>query len=260
MNTGILPFEPRGRFEGMINILRFNWPMYLRALVVTLGIGILVLVFDFPASIKVIGACATLVSIFYLAISLVVSHWIYDCSTLYSLTWLQRAIPIAPRKIANLTAGFDETTLRLRSKYPSAIIETLDFYNPQLHTEPSIARARVHRPPLPETIQISSGNLGLPPESTDLVLGILALHEIRQPKEQAALFGAINTALRPHGRCVIVEHLRDLPNFLAFGPGFFHFFSRRAWLRASQKQALHVVDEFSLTPFVHVFVLEKSNV
>ena len=96
-------------------------------------------------------------------------------------------------------------------------------------------------------------------ESVDLALGILALHEIRQPQERTTIFRSISAALRPGGRCVVVEHLRDTPNFLAFGPGFLHFFSRNTWLEAAQVQTLHLVDEFSLTPFVRVFVLEKND-
>lgn len=259
MNTAVLDFETRGRFEGMINILRFNWPLYLRALTVVLGMGFLIILPTIPVVLKLVCACTAVVSIFYLGISLLVSHWIYDYSSLYSLSWLTRAVAFQPNRIINLTAGFDETTLRLRSKYPGAIVGVRDFYDPTVHTEPSIARARAYRPPLPETIQITSQCLGLEPKSTDLVLGILALHEIREPQERAKLFQSISEVLQPHGRCIVVEHLRDLPNFLAFGPGFFHFFSRHSWLEAAQSEALRLVDEFSITPFIHVFVLEKTH-
>lgn len=259
MKTAALDFEKRGRFEGMLNILRFNWPLYLRALAVAVSGVIFLSVFNFPILVKMLGACAVVVSIFCLATSLAVSHWIYDRSPLYSLSWLGRAVPFTPLHVVNLTAGFDETTLRLRAKYAEASVKALDFYDPRIHTEPSIGRARAFRPPPPETIRISSGRMNLLSESVDLALGILALHEIRQPQERTTIFRSISAALRPGGRCVVVEHLRDTPNFLAFGPGFLHFFSRNTWLEAAQVQTLHLVDEFSLTPFVRVFVLEKND-
>jgi hypothetical protein len=52
------------------------------------------------------------------------------------------------------------------------------------------------------------------------------------------------------GRVVIVEHLRDLANFAAFGPGFVHFHSLATWRRAWESAALRLADEF-----VRVFVL-----
>jgi hypothetical protein len=65
-------------------------------------------------------------------------------------------------------------------------------------------------------------------------------------------------ALQPNGEVVLMEHLRDWPNFLAFGPGFLHFFSRASWRRAVAEAGLQVRIEFSRTPFVHVFILRRS--
>jgi hypothetical protein len=57
---------------------------------------------------------------------------------------------------------------------------------------------------------------------------------------------------------VVAEHLRNWANFAAFGPGFLHFFSRRTWARCF-RQARFVIDlEFSITPFIRVFVLRRS--
>ena len=65
-------------------------------------------------------------------------------------------------------------------------------------------------------------------------------------------------ALDDQGCVVLVEHLRDWKNFLAFGPGFLHFHSRRSWLRTIHDAGLAIVQEGSITPFVTCFVLCRS--
>jgi hypothetical protein len=65
--------------------------------------------------------------------------------------------------------------------------------------------------------------------------------------------------LRKDGCIVLVEHLRDWKNFLAFGPGFFHFHSRRDWLRTIRDAGLVVEQESPVTPFVECFVLRRAE-
>jgi hypothetical protein len=54
---------------------------------------------------------------------------------------------------------------------------------------------------------------------------------------------------------ILVEHLRDPANFIAFGPGFLHFHSRRGWQRGWESAGFGLADEFRITPWVRVFVL-----
>jgi hypothetical protein len=57
---------------------------------------------------------------------------------------------------------------------------------------------------------------------------------------------------------VVVEHLRDLANTLAFGPGALHFLPRREWLRLAAASGLALHDEARLTPFVRAFFLARA--
>jgi hypothetical protein len=73
------------------------------------------------------------------------------------------------------------------------------------------------------------------------------------------LFQEVARILVPGGDLILMEHSRDWWNFLAFGPGFLHFFSCREWRRATFEAGLNLRTEFSRTSFVHVYHLRKSE-
>jgi SAM-dependent methyltransferase len=91
--------------------------------------------------------------------------------------------------------------------------------------------------------------------SQDAVLALSAAHEIRNHSRRASFFKEAKRVLRSGGRVVVVEQLRDLPNFLCFGIAAFHFLSRRTWLRSFRDSGLIVEREFAITPFMRAFVL-----
>ena len=72
------------------------------------------------------------------------------------------------------------------------------------------------------------------------------------------LFREITRILTPDGELILMEHSRDWRNFLAFGPGFLHFFSKSAWRKAASDAGLTVQTELSMTPFVHAYVLRRA--
>jgi len=168
-------------------------------------------------------------------------------------------VPEAPRSMVNIHAGFDESSEALSTLYPSAELRILDFYNPQRTTEPSIARARAAFPPARSAESVSVDSLPLTDASQDLALLFLAAHEIRNDDQRAKLFREIRRSLRRQGRVVLVEHLRDAANAIAYGPGCLHFHSRATWLRAIQGAGLALVSESKITPLVRVFVCSSSS-
>jgi ubiquinone/menaquinone biosynthesis C-methylase UbiE len=165
---------------------------------------------------------------------------------------------IKPDSIMNVNAGFDETSDLLVQKYPDASLRVLDFYDPDKHTEISIQRARNAYPPFPGTLSIETNKIPLKDQSVDAIFAILSAHEIRDKNERILFFQELNRTLKENGSIIVTEHLRDIPNFLAYTIGFFHFHSKRTWLKTFQAAGLKVNEEIKITSFLNVFVLKHA--
>jgi hypothetical protein len=93
----------------------------------------------------------------------------------------------------------------------------------------------------------------------DIIFNIFALHEVRNRKERIQFLKQQANAVGNHGRIVVVEHLRDIPNFLAYNIGFLHFFSGREWFDNFSVADLAIETKFRITPFINVFILKKAD-
>lgn len=238
----------RRPFQGLAAVVAFNWPFYLAA-AITVGLWAL-LWREFSAVALWLTPVA--VGAIYLSVaSLVVSHWVYDRSALYRLTWLDQ-LPASPRRAASIHAGYDESATLLRQRLPEMQLQTFDFFDATRNTERSIQRARNSAGRDDAAKPLSDG---LPP-ALDTIFVILSAHEMRREAERTALFARLREALRPGGQIVVIEHLRDLANLLAYGPGFLHFHSETSWRRSFAAAGLAVKKRFAITPFVAGFVLQ----
>jgi SAM-dependent methyltransferase len=241
----------RQPFQGVSNIVRFNWHFYLIALV---GVGLgLWLASWLGGWWWMAGLCIAFGAITTLIISLIVSWYIYDWSDLYRLTWLPDLKPGS--RLVNIHAGFDETSALLTKRYPGAQLRVFDFYDPELHTEVSIKRARKAYPAFPGTEAISTAEVPLGDNSADVIFLLLAAHEIRNDDERSEFFARLSYALKPGGRIIVTEHLRDSANFLAYTVGAFHFLPYEDWQKTFRKASLAVAKEEKLTPFLTTFTL-----
>lgn len=247
----------RKPFQGVWNVIRFNWHFYAGA---TIGFGMLLFTIIFLplSSVWVINTVAVLI-ILPVIISLGVSYYVYDRSGLYDFHWLTDLTFPAESIIVNINAGFDETSTLLNARYPDCSLQVFDFYDPEKHTEVSIARARKAYAPFPQTIRIDTQILPLVNGSADGIFNIFSLHEIRSTSERIAFLKQQYAALSENGYCVIVEHLRDVPNFLAYNIGFLHFHSPQEWRINFKAAGFKVHRELKITPFVSVFILKKHN-
>lgn len=253
MNTAT---AARGSYQGVMQILQFNWRMYAGAAVAigTCWSGAVFLPAMARAALWVVSAPA----VFWLASSLAVSHYVYDRFPLYDFDWLERALTRTPRRWLNVHSGWDETSGLLAGVFPGATGQVVDIFDPRVMTEPSIRQAqRMNRSamaPLPahyDALPFASG-------AFDAAFAIFAAHELRKHAERVQLFKEIARILAREGEFVLVEHTRDWRNLLAFGPGFLHFFSERAWRRVAREAGLSARTEFRMTPFVRVYILGRA--
>lgn len=247
MTPPAVPLPPT--FAGVLKIARFNWPWYALAGALNLAAiaawvtGLLPAHWILPPF---------LAGDFWLAASLIVSHLVYDRSGLRRGAWLDG---LAGGDVAVLHAGQDEASALVRERLPEARVQVFDFFDAARPAEPSLLRARALAGALAPSADIRA--LPLPSASLDLACVVFAAHELRDPADRAAFFREVGRTMKSSGRVVVVEHLRDSWNALAYGPGVFHFLPRTAWTRTFQDADLDILSEGRCTPFVRIFRLGR---
>jgi hypothetical protein len=235
----------RNKLQGVRQILSFHWQIYVAAIAAA---SCLVL-----AAPQAMWAAAP--ALFWLAASVAVSHYIYDRSPLYTLDWMRACLPVEPRVWAQFHAGLDETSGAIAARFPHAAGSSFDVFDAREMTESSIRRAR----------QLAGARspradwraLPLRDAACDAAFVIFTAHEFRNPETRARFFREIARTLHGAGDLIVVEHLRDWRNFLAFGPGFWHFLPERAWLEAAAEGGFVIRRKLRVTPFVRVFAMRK---
>ena len=243
----------RRPFQGVLNILSFNRHFYY------LGLGAIILLLIASTLLHWTGFSFWIVIGLFaygLLMPLIVSAYVYDYSGYYALDWLDELVPNQEniRHTVNINAGFDETSFLLAARYSHATLDVFDFYNKDRHTEPAIKRARQVSMVYPNTRQITPDHIPVEANSVDIIFLLSAVHEIRSRAEKVTFLRSCRHVLRTDGQIIMVEHLRDFPNFLAFTVGFTHFFSSRVWKSAFASAGFQTVSESKFTPFMSIFV------
>jgi len=242
----------RRQFQGLINILSFNRHFYvygLIALAFIIGSKVMFHWSDLLFWVIIAGF------IYGLLMPLIVSAYVYDFSGFYNFNWL-RQMHFTNAKdsfILNINAGFDETSFIIKSILSESQLQVFDFYNAKQHTEPAIVRARKVSRVYPNTIQISSSVIPLNDQSVDHIFLLSAIHEIRRHEERVQFLKECRRVCKPTGTVIMVEHLRDLPNFIAFTIGFTHFFSKKTWEKSFKEAGFQSFKEQKFTAFMSVF-------
>lgn len=247
----------RTPFQGLRNVVRFNWPYYGASAAALIVFG-LIAVFSTGRE-RWIAIAGLVISVLAPLISLIVTIYVYDLSGFYELKWLDSFSVPNFGKVLNINAGFDETSELLTKKFPEAELTACDFYDPHRHTEKSIARARRAYPPFEGTKAITTSELPFETGSIDAAFAIMSVHEIRDAAERESFFREVHRTLTNDGKLIVVEHLRDPANVLAYTFGAWHFHSRPEWLKDFKNTGFALKQEKKLTPFVTAFFLEKDG-
>lgn len=242
----------RRNFQGVLNILSFNRHFYVFGFIALALIIGSKLIFNWPDSLYWL---VILAFIYGLTMPLLVSAYVYDFSGFYNFDWL-RELNIEDSKSKlnlNINAGFDETSFIIKKILPESDLQVYDFYNAKQHTEPAIIRARKVSLFYPNTMQIKSNSIPLNDNSVDTIFLLSAIHEIRKQDEKVQFLKECHRVCKPNGNVIMVEHLRDFPNFAAFTIGFTHFFSKTIWKKAFTDAGFTSFQETKFTPFMSIF-------
>lgn len=233
--------------SGVGRVVIFNWPKYASA---GLALGVLIAMsassrFDtgIIGWFVVLGAIALVCGI---AGSLLSTWWVYD----YRAPDLYKTVASkhAPGDgWIMVHAGLDESHGRL-----DAIIGSTQHnidVGPTSNLSASLKRA--HRW-VGRSGKSWEGALDIKTDSVGLAVVLFGIHELSRPVA-SKLLAELRRVVRSGGEIVIVEHLRDLPNFLAFGPGMLHFGTRRRWRAAIEAAGLPSPSERRVAGLVTVF-------
>jgi SAM-dependent methyltransferase len=242
----------RRKFQGVLNILSFNRHFYY------IGLSVLAVIFvsrffvQWPELLfwLIVAAFA-----YGFLMPLAVSAYVYDFSGFYTFKWLKNLIPVnrGAMLMVNINAGFDETSFIIKHSYPASDLKVFDFYDPGNHTEPAIKRARKVSLTYPNTESINSDSIPLEDNCADFVFLLSAAHEIRSQEEKVLFLKECCRICKPEGQLIVVEHLRDFANFIAFSVGFTHFFSRATWKNDFKRAGFSFLQETKFTAFMSIF-------
>jgi hypothetical protein len=243
-----------------MQIVQYNARFYTAAPFACVLLGVLSRNTRLPKSVKVLVSFALAITSWWTLASLLVSHLVYDRSTLMQWRWIEDVLPKIPRRWANLHCGLDESSATLHALFPETEGVTLDFFDADVMQEPSIQIARRCEAAKEEAVAATPVNLrALQYEAGcfDTIFLFFSAHEIRDAELRLQFFKELHRVLCVGGQVLLVEHPRDAANFLAFGPGFFHFWPHSEWRRLAHESRFNIAREFSITPFVRVWLLEK---
>jgi ubiquinone/menaquinone biosynthesis C-methylase UbiE len=248
----------RGKFTGVTQIIKYNTPYYVVGLCAILGIGLLLWSQLLSRSVRAVLVGASFIAIFWTLSSLLASYYVYDYVGVTSWSWLPGMLLFRPRQWLNVHAGLDESTNILAQLFPGSSYMVLDVYDSRAMTEPSIAKARRLSPSDQPATSSKLDALPLPDCDRDTAFLLFTAHEIRHRGRRMQFLQEVARVMTDSGQLLLVEHLRDWKNFVAYGPGFLHFYSSNEWLRVAREAGLTVERECPVTPFVRCFVMRKA--
>ncbi|MFE2101217.1 methyltransferase domain-containing protein [Streptomyces sp. PTD9-10] len=244
------------RRSGVRDVIAYNWPRYTAGLATAAASAAVAR--RLPPPLRTMARAGSAAAVGLLTSATVASWLVYDRSELYGYDWLDALLPQAPTAHVVVGTGLDEASVPLADRWPASRQTTVDLYDPAVMTEGSVRRARRRVPPPPHAVPGRAEALPVLPAMADAVFLVFAAHELRRARDRERLFAQCARALRPGGRLVLVEHLRDCANTAVFGPGAWHFFPRAEWLRLAAYAGLRPAAERRVAGLVTAFAFTRE--
>src|SRR5260370_40721738 len=130
----------RAPYQGLLQIFLYNRRFYARTFASI--IVAIILSLYMPSAFRALLLLGSGAAVLWTCSSLLISHYIYDQSPLYSLNCLNACLSQPPARWVNIHSGLDETSRCIASMFPGSEGLILDIYDPREMTEPSIGEAR----------------------------------------------------------------------------------------------------------------------
>lgn len=243
------------RFQGVKNIILFNRHLFLIPVIVTAIVCFLLFYLKLNSFILIVLNSILFITLVPSLISILCSYYIYDISALYDLKFINHS---KPENILNIIAGFDETSLIIKERFPTAQLTICDFFYSINFNTPSIKRAHDLYPIYDDIIVADFDDFPFDDSTYDTINIFMAAHELREERERMEFFIEIKRVLKSEGKIFVTEHLRNTANFIAFNIGSFHFYSETNWRKVFHQAGLNVMTEYSNTVFIKTFELIKK--
>jgi len=243
------------RFQGVRNIIMFNRHLFMIPIAVTAIVCFLLFYLDLNALTLIILNGILGITLIPTLISIFCSYYIYDVSSLYELKFLKHA---NDEKILNIIAGFDETSVIIKERFPNTNLTICDFFYSIDGTTRSIQRAHDIYPMYNETLAVNFNEFPFKDNTFDTINIFMAAHELRKERDRVDFFKEVKRTLKPSGKIFVTEHLRNTANAIAFNFGSFHFFSENNWKKVFHLAGLDVLTDHPNTLFIKTFELYQK--
>ncbi|MFI2765294.1 methyltransferase domain-containing protein [Streptomyces echinatus] len=245
------------RRSGVRDVIAYNWPRYAAALATAAGLA--AVSGRLPPAPRALARAGSAAAVGLLASATAASWLVYDRSELYGYGWLDAVLAQEPAAHLVVGTGLDEASDVLAARWPASRQTTVDLYDPAVMTEASVRRARRRVPPPAHALPGRPDALPVAAAAVDAVFLVFAAHELRRAEQRRRLFEECARVLRPGGRLIVVEHLRDGANTAVFGPGAWHFWPRAEWLRLAGHAGLRPVAERRIAGLVTAFAFARGG-